>query len=304
LTSSAANRRGIVAMLAAMTMFTGNDALLKLASATYPPGEIMALRGVFATLIALGAVAASGELSRLRRLGSPRVLLRATVEAAVAFLFITSLAVLPLANITAIIQTTPIIMTAMTVALGIERVRWQGWGAILVGFAGVVMIVKPSAAAFDVFALLAVATAALVAVRDLITRTIGPQVPSLIVTLSTTIAVAGTGFLIGAVEDWRPLATYELTLLVGAAVLVSIGNLGVIVAFRGSDVSVVSPFRYCNVPLAIVLGMIVFGELPDALSLTGIMLIVGSGLWTIQREQARRSRARELAPARPADAGE
>jgi drug/metabolite transporter (DMT)-like permease len=297
LPSPAANRRGILAMLSAMTLFTANDALLKLASATHPPGQIMAIRGVFAALLTVGFIAAARQLFQVRSVLSPIVLLRASLEASVAFLFITCVAVLPLANITAILQATPIIMAFMAVVMGIEAVGWRRWSAIVVGFVGVLLIVRPGAAGFDVYALLALATAALVAARDFATRAIGAHVPSIVVTLSTTVGVCLAGFLIGAAEDWRPLASQSLALLATAAALVTVGNFAVIVAFRDTEVSVVSPFRYSGVPLAIVLGVVIFGEFPDLLASLGIALIVASGIYTMHRERVRRRDAARLAVA-------
>jgi drug/metabolite transporter (DMT)-like permease len=291
LSSPAANRRGILAMLAAMSLFTANDTLLKLATESHPPGQIMAVRGVFAVLLSLGVIVAAGQLVHVRSVLSPLVLLRASLEAGVAFLFITSLAVLPLANITAILQATPIIMAFMAVLLGIETVGWRRWSAIVVGFMGVLLIVRPGLAGFDAYAVLALLSAVLVACRDFATRAVGVHVPSIVITLSTTAGVCLAGFLLGAAEDWRPLAVADLGLLATAATFVTAGNFAVITAFRGTDVSAVSPFRYSNVPLAIVLGVAVFGDVPDLFAATGIALIVASGIYTIHRERVRQREA-------------
>ena len=297
--SPAANRRGILAMIAAMTLFAGNDALLKLASATLPAGEIMVVRGVFAALLTLAFVMASKQITQAWSVTAPVVVLRASLEASIAFLFITSVAVLPLANITAILQATPIIMTLIAVVLGLERVGWRRWSAVIAGFVGVLLIVKPGPAGFDPYALIALATAALVAARDFATRAIRAHVPSIVITLATSIGVCLAGFLLGLAEEWRVASAYELAILAVAAVIVTAGNFAVITAFRDTEVSVVSPFRYSNVPFAIVLGLAVFGEVPDVLALAGIALIVGAGLYTIHREQVRtREAAQRLAAPR------
>jgi len=289
--SPAANRRGILAMLAAMFFFITNDTLLKLASASLQPGQIMAVRGVFATMMALGIVAATGELRNVKRLASPFVLLRAGLESCVAFLFITSLAQLPIANITAITQSTPILMTLAMVMLGLERVRWRRWTAILTGFLGVLVVVRPGAEGFNVYALVALAAAVLVAARDIATRFVPGEVPSTVVTLSTTSAVGLAGLIAGLGESWHWLSPRELAFILGAAVLVTLGNLAVIVAFRGTDVSVVGPFRYSVILWAILSGFLVWGELPDAIAFVGIALIVGSGVYMIHREQVRQRQA-------------
>ncbi|HEX2135962.1 MAG TPA: DMT family transporter, partial [Microvirga sp.] len=142
--AAVANRRGILAMLAAMTLFTGNDTLLKIATADLPPGQIMAIRGLFSIALVLALLAGRGETGRLRDLRQPVVLLRGAIEAAIAFLFITSLSRLPIANVNAILQATPIIMTFLAVALGLEQVGIRRWSAVVVGFLGVLFIVKPS----------------------------------------------------------------------------------------------------------------------------------------------------------------
>jgi drug/metabolite transporter (DMT)-like permease len=294
----AENRRGILGMLVAMALFSANDALLKLASASLPPGQIMAVRGLFATMIALAIVAAAGHTRVLGKLASPFVLLRAGLESAVAFLFITSLAHLPIATITAIAQSTPILMSLAMVLLGLEKVGWRSWASILAGFLGVLVIVRPGPEGFDVYALLAIGVAAMVAARDIATRFVPADVPTPVITLSTTSAVGVAGLVVGIAEGWPPLAARELAYIGAAAVLVTLGNFAVIVAFRGTEVSVVSPFRYSVILWAVLSGLIVFGEWPDTLAFVGIALIVGSGVYTIHREQVRQRRAlRETAAA-------
>lgn len=285
--ASAANRRGILAMLAAMTFFTGSDAIVKLATAQLPTGQIMATRGGFAMVIVLGLMAARGELHHLRSAANPRVLSRAGLEALIAFLFILCLAVLPLANLTAVLQATPMILTLFAVALGLERVGWRRWSAIIVGFVGVLLIVKPSVAGFNAYALISLVTATLVAMRDLITRTIGTHIATTLVTFMTTTATTSLGVLLFFAEDWRPLTWSEIALLASAAGFVSIGNLAIVQAFRVGELSVVSPFRYSIILTSLLAGFVVFGEWPDLISCAGIVLIMLSGLYTLRPEQIR-----------------
>jgi drug/metabolite transporter (DMT)-like permease len=293
--SSAENRRGIAAMLAAMALFVGNDTLVKLASGALPASQVMALRGLFATAFALVLTAGLGEFRRSRALLNPLVGLRACLEASISFTFITAVAHLPLANITAILQATPIVLTLLAIALRIEQVGWRRWLAILVGFAGVLIVVRPSARGVDLWSLLALLSAVLVAVRDLVTRRIGSAVPSGLVTLGTTVVVAMFGCALGASEGfatWLPLAVGETLFLAAAAAFVSAGNYAIIVAFRGSEVAVVSPFRYSMVVWAVILGWLVWGDVPDIWGLIGTMLIVGAGLYAIHRERVRLRQAR------------
>jgi drug/metabolite transporter (DMT)-like permease len=296
LSSAAANRRGILAMLAAMILFTGNDTLLKIATADLPPGQILATRGMFGVIIATALVFGLGEARHLKELRSPLVAARAALEAAVGFSFVTALGHLQLATITAILQATPIIITLLTVVLGLERVGWRRWGAIIVAFFGVLLIVKPSLTGFNVFAGLALGAAVLAAARDLLTRRIAARVPTVVVTLSATGAVTLLGAAMALGETWRPLSTRELALLGSAAVFVTLGNLAIIQAFRVGELSVVSPFRYSVVLTSLTVGFAVFGELPDAVSVVGIVLIVLGGVYTIHREQLRFRQAEQHVP--------
>src|SRR5829696_4660753 len=264
------NRRGIVAMLLAMSFFIANDSLLKLASAT-------------------------GQLGSLRKVASPFGVLRAGLEAVVAFLFISSLPHLPIAIITAIVQSTPLIMTLAMVVLGLERVRWRRWSAIVVGFLGVLVIVRPGPAGLNIYALAALAAAVLVAGRDLATRFVPADVPSTVVALASTAAVGLAGLLAGLGETWPPLGGREMSYIIGAGILVTLGNLANIMAFRNTDVSVVSPFRYSVILWAILSGFVIFGELPDPTAVIGIALIIASGVYTIHRENVRQREAARLA---------
>jgi drug/metabolite transporter (DMT)-like permease len=112
-----------------------------------------------------------------------------------------------------------------------------------------------------------------------------------VVALVSTAAVGLAGVLAGLSETWPPLAARELSYILGAAVLVTLGNLFNIIAFRDTDVSVVSPFRYSVILWAILSGLVIFGEWPDATALIGIALIVASGVYTIHREQVRQREA-------------
>jgi drug/metabolite transporter (DMT)-like permease len=303
LSRAADNRRGIVAMLTAMTLFTGNDALLKIATAGLPPGQIMATRGAFGILLALALVIALGEARHLRELASPVVALRAALEAAVAFTFITALAALKLANITAILQATPIVLTVLAVLLGLERVGWRRWCAILVGFLGVLLVVKPDPGGFNLAAGLALLSATLVAVRDLVTRSIAGHVPTVVVGLSTTTAVTLLGLALTVGEDWRSLALREVALLALAAGFVTLGNLAIIRAYRIGEMSAVSPFRYTVILTSLAVGYLAFGELPDATAVAGIALIVLSGVYAIHRDTMRRQADGASGAASPAPAG-
>ena len=208
LADPAVNRRGIVATLTAVVLWTCNDTCGKLASEVFPTGEMMAIRGVFAIAIAVTLVLGTGH-GRILWRGAhlflrPMVLLRALLDAVVVLTFLKALTHMQLADVTAISQATPIIMTLLAAAFGLERIGWRRFLAVLVGFSGVLLVVKPSTEGLSAYATLAVISAALVALRDLLTRYIDSVIPSAVIALVTAVAGAFTGVLLGMTEEWKP----------------------------------------------------------------------------------------------------
>jgi drug/metabolite transporter (DMT)-like permease len=301
MTSLTPNQRGILALITAMACFTANDALLKLAAMSLPASQIMAVRGLFASMLALALVAAVGAIRQLPRLLMPIVLARGVLEGLIAFLFITALEHLPLAIITSILQASPILLTLMLVMLGFEKVGWRRWGAIVIGFFGVVLVAQPDISGVNPAMLIALAAAFFAACRELLTSRLKAEIPSIVVTLSAAASVGLIGALIALAPGaaaWQPLDMPLIALLIVAAFIVTAGNYGLIIAFRDTDVSVVSPFRYSIIPWAILAGYITFGEVPNALAVSGIALIIAAGVYSTWREQVRkREAARQGNPA-------
>lgn len=279
-----ANLRGILAVLAAMALFILSDSVVKLAGEMMPATQIMALRGVMAVVLMGGVAVATVGFERWHLVLQPRVLIRATIEAAVAVLFLLSLPSLPLADMTAIQQATPLVLTVLSAIVLKESVGWRRWVAVAIGFIGVVLVIQPTGQGINAFAILALACAALVAVRDLVTRGLDPGIPTALVTFATTASVCVAGFLGMPLETWTAPSPYGLGLLAGSAVLVSGANVFVIRAFRESEVSVVAPFRYSGVVWAIVLGFLIWGHVPNVLAIAGTLVLVASGLYIMHRE--------------------
>ena len=283
--------RGIVAVLTAMALFVLSDTVVKLAGDLMPPTQIMALRGVIAVAL-MGAIAASSvPMARWHLVLQPRVLLRAAIEALVAVLFLASLPHLPLADITAIQQVTPLVLTMLSALLLRESVGWRRWSAVVAGFAGVVLVIQPVGQGINIYALSALACAVGVAVRDLVTRGLDPAIPTTLVSFTTTLSVCVTGFAGQPLETWTAPSTYAMTLLAASAVLVSSANLFVISAFRGTDISAVAPFRYAGVIWAIILGFLIWGHIANALAILGTVILISSGLYIMHREASKMRRA-------------
>jgi drug/metabolite transporter (DMT)-like permease len=217
-------------------------------------------------------------------------ILRAGTETVVAALYISALSAMALADITAILMLTPLILTAFSVFLLHEKVGWRRWSAVIVGFIGILLVIRPGGQVAPFWAVaMAFGSAVLVAVRDVMTRRMPVAIPSLMLTLTTTLAtMIGGVAMLAAGQSWHPLNPSVLAILAGAALLVLIGNFAIIEAFRDTDISAVSPFRYSVILWAGILGFAIFGEVPTALSLVGLALVIASGLYTVHRERVRR----------------
>ncbi|MBU6156534.1 MAG: DMT family transporter [Alphaproteobacteria bacterium] len=264
-----------------------SDSLVKLLGTGMPPGQIMALRGLMAVALAGSVLVATVEPARWRLALTPLVGARAALESVSAALFIMSLPHLPLSDITVFMQFTPLSITLLAALLLREHVGWRRWAAILVGFIGVLLVAQPGGAGFSPYAISAIMVALIISVRDLITRRLDPAIPTPAITLTTTLAVCLLGFASAPFEDWTPLSWDRVGLLAGSALLVTTANAAIIRAFRGTDVTVVSPFRYFGVLWAVAIGFAIWGEIPDFLAICGTVLIVGSGLYTMHRESLR-----------------
>jgi len=283
----AANRRGIAAMSLAMASFVTNDALVKYVSQGLPAAQLIFIRAVFATLLLLAVARALGALNAagLRMMGQRCVVARAALDALGTFTYLTSLFHLPIGNATAINMATPMMITLMAVLAFKERVGLARWIAIATGFAGVVLIVQPSAAGFNAFALLCLVGTFFHAARDLTTRAIDTAVPSILITLATALAVLALAGLLTAVQGWQAPTARQLGLLAAASVFLSAGYFLIITGMRTGDISVIAPFRYTGLLFALAMGWLVWGDVPNGLAWAGIALLVGAGLYVLHGER-------------------
>lgn len=279
--------RGITALLTGQGLFVTSDSIVKLAGDLMPATEIMAIRGAFAIVLMGGFVAATVEVARWRLLLRPLVVARAALEALLAFLFVISLPHMPLPDITVLQQITPIVLTVLSAAVLGEAVGWRRWLAVAIGFAGVALVIQPTGQGFNVYAISALLCAVFVAFRDLITRRLHDNIPTAVVTFGATLSVCLAGFAGAPFQAWQPISLYGGSLLAASALLVSTANMFVVRAFRGVDVSVVSPFRYAAVLWATLLGFLIWGHVPNTLAIAGTAVIVATGLYTMHREALR-----------------
>jgi drug/metabolite transporter (DMT)-like permease len=276
-------------MIGAMGCFVVNDALVKYASQTMPPAQLIFVRGVMASVLVLSVAHAMGATRRIREIARGWVAVRAVIDAIATVLFLVSLFHLPLANATAINMASPLIITVLAALFLGERLGRSRWMAVGVGFLGVLLIIQPEGKAFNAYALVCLFSTVLLSVRDLVTRRVHAAVPSILVTLSNTVAVTLLAGGLTLFEGWRPFTGLELSLLAVVAVFLSSAYYLIVVSTRRGDLSLIAPFRYTAILFATVAGFVIGGDTPNALAWCGIALVIASGIYVLRVSRRARS---------------
>lgn len=271
-----------------MTSYTVNDVLVKAIVKTYPAGEVIFARGVLSTLLIGGAALWLGHGPALRVPISWSLASRSLCDGLSTATFVAALAHMKLANIAAVLQIAPLIITALGVTLYGEVVGWRRWTAIGVGFVGALLVIKPIPSEFNIWALVAVAAALTASMREYQTRRIGRDLPVMVIAFWGTVGITLCGVPFVAVESWTLFAGADLLKLVIASVFVGVAIYLMARAFRDVDLSVVAPFRYIYLLTSALGGFLVFGEVPDSLTVAGAVLIMGGGIYALHREAVRR----------------
>jgi drug/metabolite transporter (DMT)-like permease len=288
--------RGGSVMALAMLAFITNDTLVKFIGKGVPLGEILLVRGVFAALV-IGLIAwFNGGFRHLRRALTPAVAVRTLADVATTFLFLNALLHMPIANVTAIVQAVPFTIVVLSALFLGERVGVRRISAVIAGFLGVLLVVKPASSDFNAYALYALAAMFSVALRDIVTRRIPSDVPAVLVAFSNASAIAAFGAFYAAFEGLEPLEPFEAGVLMACALLLAAAYTFMVLAVRLADVSLTAPFRYTIILWSLLAGFLVFGDVPDPLAFLGIALIAGSGLYTLVRERQLRRRSAQSSP--------
>jgi drug/metabolite transporter (DMT)-like permease len=286
-------------MVVSMAAFAAEDAIIKHLSGSLPVGQVMALIGA-AGAVVFGLLAARAGARLLDPVALRGVvLLRNLSEMIGAGAIVTAIALAPLSVVTAILQAMPLAVTLGAALFLGEPVGWRRWSAIVVGFAGVMIVLRPWSEAFDPAAALTLITVAMLTIRDLATRRIPPGVHSLQLSGWGFLAVIPAGLILMVLMRQAPAmpATAEWAWLAAATVAGIFGYAALVFATRRGEVAVTTPLRYTRLVFAMAIGMLIFGERPDALTYLGSALIVGAGLYTLWREMVRRRAPSAPAPA-------
>lgn len=286
------NTRGALYMNVAMAGFTINDSCMKALTQTLPLWQSIAIRG----LLTLGPLLLVASYQGGFRLRLPRrewgiISIRSVAEVASTLIFLAALVHMPIANLSAIMQSLPLAVALAAWAVFGEKIGWRRLTAILIGFVGVLIIIRPGPSGFDFWSLMGLASVAFVVVRDLSTRELSRAVPSSTVAVVASASVTVTALALTFAEGWQIPTLHEWLLVLGAAAALVFGYNFAVMTMRVGDIGFVAPFRYTSLLWAIFLGWAAFGTLPDALTLLGAALVVGSGIFTLWRERKLKGKA-------------
>lgn len=288
---AAANRRGIVALVGAMAIFIVSDVMAKLTIDVFQTPQMMVLRGLSAVLAVAVMLVWTGQHRRMRRLLTPIILVRSLLEGGATWSFLSSIREMPLASANTIVLATPLLMLPLAVVFLKERVTARRWIAASVGFGGVLLVLQPQGE-WEPASLYAVACTAFIAIREIITRRLPTDIPTLGITLFSALAMSGVGA-VGVVETgWSELTWRPFWLLFGAGVLNAWGNYLNTKAYRIGEASVISPFRYSTIPLSFAATFLVWGTVPTTTMCLGALLILGAGLVVLRGERRPADRRR------------
>jgi drug/metabolite transporter (DMT)-like permease len=281
------NLNGILFVIVSMAAFTMEDMFIKRLSGEMPVGQILVLLG-----IGSGAVFAAVALFRGDKLFAPAawrgvVLLRTGAEGLAAMAFATALSLVDISTVAAVFQALPLVITMGAALFLGERVGWRRWSAICVGFVGVLLIVRPGLEGFDPSVFLVLFAVLMVAARDLLTRLVDTAVSSAVVSFQAfaSMVVAGGLLLVFTSGEATAVDRSQALMMLGGIVFGVVGYYAIVLATRIGDAAAITPFRYSRLLFSILVGVLVFGERPDALTLGGAALIIGSGLYTFVRER-------------------
>ncbi|MBT9244952.1 DMT family transporter [Gemmobacter fulvus] len=295
MTDTKDNLRGILLMVAAMGGFALEDMFIKWAAADLPTGQILVMLGVVGTPVFALMARMEGARAWSRLAWHPAVIWRNLGEMVGTFGFITALALTPLTTATAIFQAAPLAVTLGAALFLGEKVGWRRWSAILLGFVGVLIIIRPGFDGFVLASLWSVLAVIGLSVRDVATRRIPGSITTAQISAWGFFAVALLGAMMLAVTGGAVMPTVAQSGYMAGALFFGIsGYWAITQAMRVGEVSVVTPFRYARLVFAMVIGMVVFAERPDAITFAGAALIIGSGLYTFARERMRKRAAARL----------
>ena len=280
------NLRGAALMVIAMGCFAVEDTLIKVLVRDLPAGQILAMICLGGLILFIGWFVLRGVPLWQREYLNPKVLARTACDVGGSMMFVTSLSLIPLTTASAVIQATPLVV-AMGAALFLgQQVGWRRWLAIVIGFVGVLIIIRPGTDSFQLATLLAVGGMLGLAARDIITRGLDVSLTAPQLAAHTFALIVPAGILLCLFQGQAfVMPDAPQFLLLFAAIIVAIlAYLALVGATRYGNAGIISSFRYSRMLFALILGYLFFREIPDAATLIGATIIIASGVFTLMRE--------------------
>lgn len=285
------NLRGIGMMIFAIAVLSCMDAGLKLLSAHYPPLQIAALRSLASWPLVAVWVYSTVGLRPLLRVRWKLHLLRGALGTATLTAFIAGIRHLPLTTVYTLFFVAPLIITALSGLVLGERVGPHRWAAILIGFGGVLVALRPTGAGALTGAGLAILAAAVgYALAALLVRVLGrtDSTQSMVFWMLTMMAPAATAL---ALPNWVPVAAADIGLIAGVGVVGALGQFALTEAFARGEAAVIAPFEYTALAWGLGFDLALWGVLPDGLTWAGAGIIVASGIYLMRQERNMRPEA-------------
>ena len=276
------NRRGVIAMSVGMVCFVINDTLVKFVSHSLPASQLIFLRGLMAVLglLLLTRVLDKQAFSRewKAHLTHRWVMVRSLLDGLASLVYLSALFHMPLGNATAINMSTPLLIALFSGLLMGVHISLRNWMIIGLGFVGVILVVQPQAEGFNTWAWVALAGTCLHALRDLSVRFIPPTVPSMVITVGTALSATVLAGIWSLAHEWVDLSAFTWLMVASASVFLSSGYFFLIKATRVADMSVIAPFRYMGLLTAVIVGFVIWGDVPNLLAWCGMWILVSAGL--------------------------
>jgi len=280
------NFRGAALMAASMAAYVLNDGVMKFTSDDLSLFQAIFLRGIFTTM-AIGIFAWHKKVLfyALPKHDRSTMFWRLVGEIGGTLCYLTALFNMPIANAAAILQALPLAVALAAALFMGEAIGWRRYLAIIVGFAGVLIVVRPGTDGFNQYSFWAIGAVLFIVLRDLTTRKLTAQVPSMFVAFLTSLSIMVTGAVLSPFAAWRPVTGESTAFLALAALFLVFGYVFSVMTMRIGEIGFVSPFRYTSLIWAILIGLIVFGDIPDLWTVIGSSIIVAMGIYTFHRER-------------------
>ncbi|KPB00945.1 DMT family transporter [Ahrensia marina] len=282
------NFRAIMFMILSMAFFAVEDAMIKFAALDLQAGQILFVLSIAGFLFfALIARVQNEKLFTKKLLRGP-VVIRNLGEVIAGLAFVTALTLLPLSNASAILQASPLMVTLGAALFLKEPVGWRRWGAILVGFTGVLIIIRPGMDGFNAASILALIGVAGLSMRDLATRRVEVNISTAVVSAAAYFALTVPSLIVMQFQGgWQPVDTATFWYLAAACFIGPAGYYSLVLSVRLGEMGTIAPFRYTRLIFAVLIGYFFLNERPDTMMIIGSILVIVSGVYAIYRERIR-----------------